>query len=216
MVIAATALADLVAASIGRRGSAPVSAFEWYVDTSTWSVVTEQRLIDWVDGGGPPSASLRDAVAREPAGSRRRSTGWSSSSGCPPGRCWPGCGTGRTPTWRALVGLLGTRKTTRLFILDVLGARSAEVARPLLRRYWPDIARHAELSPTLAAMLRCPRTRSVALAVDAAMSFTLDRYEPVAFHTHPGLMRAADAQTAVLHPAAVAGSGEVRRAADAR
>ena len=34
------------------------------------------------------------------------------------------------------------------------------------------------------------------------MSFRLDRYEPVAFHTHPELMRAADAQTAVLHPAA--------------
>jgi hypothetical protein len=27
------------------------------------------------------------------------------------------------------------------------------VARPLLRRHWPDIARHAELSPTLTAML---------------------------------------------------------------
>ena len=49
MVIASTALADLVAASIGRRELAPVSAFEWYVDTSTWSVVTDQRLIDWVD-----------------------------------------------------------------------------------------------------------------------------------------------------------------------
>ena len=34
------------------------------------------------------------------------------------------------------------------------------------------------------------------------MSFALDRYEPVAFHTHPELMRAAEAQTAVLHPAA--------------
>ena len=33
------------------------------------------------------------------------------------------------------------------------------------------------------------------------MSFGLDRYEPVAFHTHPDLMRAAEAQTAVLHPA---------------
>ena len=34
------------------------------------------------------------------------------------------------------------------------------------------------------------------------MSFTLDRYEPVVFHTHPDLMRAAEAQTAVLHPPA--------------
>ena len=30
------------------------------------------------------------------------------------------------------------------------------------------------------------------------MSFELDRYEPIAFHTHPELMRAAEAQTAVL------------------
>jgi len=34
------------------------------------------------------------------------------------------------------------------------------------------------------------------------MSFALNRYEPVAFHTHPELMRAAEARTAVLHPAA--------------
>lgn len=34
------------------------------------------------------------------------------------------------------------------------------------------------------------------------MSFSLDRYEPIAFHTYPDLMRAAEAQTAVLHPAA--------------
>jgi hypothetical protein len=33
------------------------------------------------------------------------------------------------------------------------------------------------------------------------MSFALDRYEPIAFHTHPELMRAAEARTAVLHPA---------------
>jgi hypothetical protein len=33
------------------------------------------------------------------------------------------------------------------------------------------------------------------------MSFAMDRYEPVAFHTQPELMRAAEAQTAVLHPA---------------
>src|SRR5918997_2430479 len=34
------------------------------------------------------------------------------------------------------------------------------------------------------------------------MSFARDRYEPVAFHTHPELMRAAEAQTVVLHPTA--------------
>lgn len=33
------------------------------------------------------------------------------------------------------------------------------------------------------------------------MSFALDRYSPVAFHAHPELMRAAEAQTAVLSPA---------------
>ena len=52
-----------------------------------------------------------------------------------------------------LVGLLGTRKTARLFVLDVLGARNAEVARPLLRRYWPEVTQQAELSPTLAGLL---------------------------------------------------------------
>ena len=52
-----------------------------------------------------------------------------------------------------LVGLLGTRKTTRLFVLDVLGDRSADLARPLLRRYWPELIQQADLSPTLAALL---------------------------------------------------------------
>ncbi len=32
------------------------------------------------------------------------------------------------------------------------------------------------------------------------MTFTLDRYEPVAFHNYPALMRAAEARTQVLHP----------------
>jgi hypothetical protein len=32
------------------------------------------------------------------------------------------------------------------------------------------------------------------------VTFALDRYEPVALHLNPELMRAADAQTAVLHP----------------
>jgi hypothetical protein len=36
--------------------------------------------------------------------------------------------------------------------------------------------------------------------VGAGVSFALDRYEPVAFHTHPELMRAAEASTAVQHP----------------
>jgi hypothetical protein len=34
------------------------------------------------------------------------------------------------------------------------------------------------------------------------MTFGLDRYEPVAFHTYPALMRAADARTEVLQPPA--------------
>ena len=33
------------------------------------------------------------------------------------------------------------------------------------------------------------------------MTFALDTYEPVAFHTYPALMRAAEARTEVLHPA---------------
>jgi hypothetical protein len=41
----------------------------------------------------------------------------------------------------------------------------------------------------------------VALAVDPAVTFTLDGYEPVAFHTHPALTRAAEARTQVLPPA---------------
>jgi hypothetical protein len=52
-----------------------------------------------------------------------------------------------------LVGLLRTRRTARLFVLDVLGARSPEVARPLLRRYWSEVTQQAELSPTLAGLL---------------------------------------------------------------
>jgi len=38
--------------------------------------------------------------------------------------------------------------------------------------------------------------------VDPAVTFALDRYEPVAFHAYPALMRAAGARTEVLHPAA--------------
>jgi hypothetical protein len=52
-----------------------------------------------------------------------------------------------------VIGLLATRRTTRLFVLDVVGAREVNVARPLLRRYWPEIARHAELSPALIEVL---------------------------------------------------------------
>jgi hypothetical protein len=37
--------------------------------------------------------------------------------------------------------------------------------------------------------------------VDPAVTFTLDGYEPVAFHTYPALMRAAEARTEVLVPA---------------
>jgi hypothetical protein len=37
--------------------------------------------------------------------------------------------------------------------------------------------------------------------VDPAVTFALDGYEPVAFHTYPALMRAAEARTEVLVPA---------------
>jgi hypothetical protein len=154
VIVAATPLADLVAASIGRRGSAPMTAFDWYADTSTWSVVTEQRLIAWLDGAGPPPESLVAALTREPTGfaatvdrvvaEQRLSTrALLARMGD-----WP-----EADLEVLLVGLLGTRKTARLFVLDVLGARSTEVVRPLLRRYWPELTRQAELSPTLAALL---------------------------------------------------------------
>jgi hypothetical protein len=154
VVVAATPLADLVAASTGRRGSAPVSAFDWYADTSTWSVVTEQRLADWVDGGGPPAASLVDAVAREPAAFAALVDRFVAEQRMPTRALLARMGDWPDAQLDALVvGLLGTRRTTRLFVLDVLGARRPEVARPLLRRYWPEITRQAELSPTLAAVL---------------------------------------------------------------
>ena len=154
VVIAATPLADLVAASAGRRGSAPVSAFEWYVDTSTWSVVTEQRLTDWVDGAGPPSASLVAAVAREPGGFAATVDRLVAEQRLPTRALLARMGDWPDADLEVLLGgLLGTRKTTRLFVLDVLGARSVEVARPLLRRYWPELTQQADLSPTLVALL---------------------------------------------------------------
>jgi hypothetical protein len=154
VVIAATSLADLVAASTGRRGSAPVTAFHWYADTSTWSVVTEQRLADWLDGGGPPAASLVDAVAREPAAFAATVDRFVADQRMPTGTLVARMGDWPDAQLEVLLGgLLSTRKTTRLFVLDVLGGRSPEVARPLLRRYWPEITRQADLSPTLAALL---------------------------------------------------------------
>jgi hypothetical protein len=154
VVVAATPLADLVAASTGRRGSAPVSAFDWYADTSAWSVVTEQRLTDWIDGSGPPPTALVAAVAREPAGFAATMDRVVGEQRVPTRallarmRDWPD-----VDLEVLLVGLLGTRKTTRLFVLDVLGARSPEVARPLLRRHWPELTRQADLSPILADLL---------------------------------------------------------------
>ncbi|HZA05142.1 MAG TPA: hypothetical protein VE617_11295 [Propionibacteriaceae bacterium] len=154
VAVAATPLADLVAASTGRRGSAPLSAFSWYVDTSTWSLVTEQRLTDWVNGAGPPSAALVAAVAREPAGFATTIDQIVAEQLLPTRallarmRDWPDA-----ELEALLVGLLRTRRTARLFVLDVLGARSPEVARPLLRRYWSEVTQQAELSPTLAGLL---------------------------------------------------------------
>ena len=154
VVVAATSLADLVAASTGRRGSAPVTAFEWYADTSTWTVVTEQRLADWVDGGGPPAPSLADAVAREPASFAAAMDRFVAEQRMPTRALLARMGDWPDAQLEVLlVGLLGTRKTTRLFVLDVLGARSLDVARPLLRRYWSEITRQADLGPTLTALL---------------------------------------------------------------
>ncbi len=155
VVIASTALADLVAGSLGRRGSAPITAFDWVADTSTWSVVTGQRLIDWIAAGGTPPASLRNAVGQEPAAFADAVDSLIVEQQFPTRalldrmRDWPD-----QELDTLVTALLATRRTTRLFILDVLGARPVQVARPLLRRYWPDIARHAELSPGLIEMLQ--------------------------------------------------------------
>ena len=172
VVVAATSLADLVAASTGRRGSAPLSAFDWYADTSAWSVVTEQRLTDWLDGRGPPPASLVASVAREPAGFAATVDRVVGEQRMPTRallarmRDWPDA-----DLEVLVVGLLGTRRTTRLFVLDVLGDRSTEVARPLLRRHWPELTQQADLSPTLAAPARGLRgPEALALAVDPDVS----------------------------------------------
>jgi hypothetical protein len=154
VVVASTALADLLAGSVGRRGAAPIAAFDWYADTSTWSVVTGQRLIDWISFGGVPAESLRDAVRREPASFaeavdalivEQRFAGRQLLDRL---RDWPD-----DDLEDLVTGLLATRRTTRMFILDLLGGREVRVARPLLRRHWPDIARHAELSATLTELL---------------------------------------------------------------
>jgi len=154
VVVASTALADLVAGSLGRRSSAPITAFDWYADTSTWTMVTNQRLTAWITHGGPPDVLLRDAVWREPAAFAATLDSLIVEQRFPTRalidrmRDWP------DQELEGLVrALLATRRTTRLFILDVLGAREVRVARPLLRRYWADIARHAELSPALTQML---------------------------------------------------------------
>jgi hypothetical protein len=153
LAIAAPALADLVATSLGRRGSAPVGAFDWYADTSTWSVVTDQRLVDWLDGKGPPDPALVDAVAREPAGfaaalDQLVADGRPAKALLTRMHDWPDDG-----LEVLVLGLLPTRRTPRLFLLDVLGARDPEVARPQLRRHWSEITRQAELGATLTGLL---------------------------------------------------------------
>ena len=70
-----------------------------------------------------------------------------------------------------MVGLLGTRRTARLFVLDVLGARSIEVAGPLLRRYWPGLTEQADLQPDPGRPARGGRgAEAGALAVGPDMS----------------------------------------------
>ena len=137
-----------------RRESAPVSAFEWYADTSTWSVVTDQRLVDWVTRGGPPAAALREAVGREPAAFAAALDGliveqrFATRSLLDRMRDWP------DPDLEGLVGpCWHPADHPAVHPRRAGGPRAVSVARPLLRRYWPDIARHAELSPALTEML---------------------------------------------------------------
>lgn len=131
-----------------------MSAFDWSADTSAWSVVTEQRLTDWVDGAGSPPPSLVAAAVREPAGFAATVDRMVAEQRLPTRALLARMGDWPDADLEALLlGLLGTRKTTRLFVLDVLGARSPEVARPLLRQYWSELATQADLSPTLAGLL---------------------------------------------------------------
>jgi hypothetical protein len=152
--IAATALADLVAETAGGADGVPVTAFAWYADTSTWSVMTDQRLEAWLADGGKLPAGLRDACAREPV-----AFGAAVDRLILDGRRTPAALIQRLRDWPdpdlevLVTGLLETARTTRLFVLDVLGARDPRVARPLLRQYWSRIAAHADFSPGLTALL---------------------------------------------------------------
>ena len=140
--IASTPLADLVAEALTPGGSGgvppgsstgpdavPLTAFSWYAETSTWSAMTDQALEAWVANGGSLPPGLRDACAREPVAfgaavdemivDRRHSP----SALIERLRDWPDA------DLEVLVsGLLETARTTRLFILDVLGARDPRVA----------------------------------------------------------------------------------------
>ena len=117
-------------------------------------MVTEQRLTDWADGAGPPSPSLVAAVAREPGGFAATVDRMVAEQRMPTRALLARMGDWPDADLEVLlVGLLGTRKTTRLFVLDVLGARSVDVARPLLRQYWPGLTQQADLSPTLSTLL---------------------------------------------------------------
>jgi hypothetical protein len=154
VTIASTGLADLVAEAARLPGAVPVTAFTWYAETSTWSAMTDQRLEAWLADGGELPAGLRDACAREPV-----AFGAAVDQMIVDQRRTPAALIRRLRDWpdtdlEVLVnGLLETARTTRLFILDVLGARDPQVARPLLRRYWTKIAAHADFSPGLTALL---------------------------------------------------------------
>ena len=152
--IASTAMADLVADAARAEDGVPVTAFAWYAETSAWSAMTDLRLEAWVVDGGPLPPGLRDACAREPV-----AFGAAVDAMIVDRRQTPAALIKRLREWpdadlEVLVnGLLETARTTRLFILDVLGARDPQVARPLLRQYWTKIAGHADFSPGLTALL---------------------------------------------------------------
>ena len=191
MVIASTALADLVAASIGRRSSAPVSAFEWYADTSTWSVVTDQRLVDWVTRGGPPATPLREAVGREPAAFAAALDGliveqrFATRSLLDRMRDWPDSGSRRPGPGPA--GHPADHPAVHPRRAGGAGgAGGSPVVATVLARHRP--ARRAQRRAHRDARGgRGPEADP--LALDPAVTFTLDGYEPVAFHTYPALMR---------------------------
>ena len=212
--IASTPLADLVAEAARAADGVPVTAFTWYAETSAWSAMTDLRLEAWVADGGSLPPGLRDACAREPV-----AFGAAVDEMIADRRHTPAALIKRLRDWPdadlevLVTGLLETARTTRLFILDVLGARDPQrrpaAASPVLD---PDRRPRRLQSRAHRAARGGRRPEAVVLALDPGVtSFSLATYQPVAFHAYPELMRARRAA-----PPAPADDGSGARRAVAR